>query len=118
MKKIILFSSFCILINCSKQDVAPNCDDSNVKNAVTTFLSDYYSERTPGMIYKIENIRTNFKDSESKTCDCTADFKLINYDEINTKYSLSPIFQNMNNKDYIAQISSDGFVNITMKTSK
>ena len=73
-------------------------------------------------ILKATNIRTNFTDKETKSCDCTADIERLNFDdldiEIKEKYPnenleniLKRTFKNIN---YIVQKNSDGEINVSV----
>ena len=111
-----MLSGFC-LIGCNKLNDVPKCDDEDVKKGATNFLTNLYANQIPDLKYEVSNIRTSFEDETSKSCGCKGDFELLNYDEIREKYPDYVIFRNNKNINYGAQISAEGFLNVSMQVN-
>jgi len=126
-------------------DGTPKCSDSEVTTILTQILEEnedkllndgnmYNTEHILSQlsemtgkpkfkfILKATNIRTNFTDKETKSCDCTADIERLNFDdldiEIKEKYpneNLENILKRtFNNINYTVQKNSDGEINVSV----
>lgn len=121
MKKILFIFSTLSIISCNKlKDETPKCDDENVKNTAIQIVKDHYRDSyiKETAQLSIENIRTNYSDDNSKSCGCTGNFRLLNYDEIQNKYiekngaPLGDLLNVLNDINYNVQKSTEGDVNV------